>query len=212
MRVEYIDHMGDDMSVVNAARVSFANADDEGRTIKQNEKLIKYLATHGHWTPFAHTSITLRMTAPIPIRTQIFKHKIGFTENEESRRYVSHTPEYFTPTFRESVKNKKQGSGGEIEDNKKHTYFYKRFMDSAIKEYEEMLKAGICEEQARFVLPQGCMVNWYWTGNLASFGRFYKQRSHPHAQLEIQQLAKMVGDIIEPVFPVSWKALTREYL
>lgn len=212
MRVEYIDHMGDDSSVIKAARVSFANQGDEGRTEKQNSGLINYLARHGHWTPFAHTSLTLRMTAPIPIRTQCFKHKFGFVENEESRRYVSYTPEYFVPTFRTQVGNKKQGSGKEV-NSYQQGVLAREYVDGikyAIDKYEYLLGMGVAEEQARFVLPQGCMVNWYWTGSLSAFARFYRQRTDSHAQLEIQELAKQVGKIIEPLFPLSWEALTEQ--
>ena len=212
MKAVYIDHMGTDEAVVDAARVSFANQGDEGRTEEQNTKLIKYLAKHNHWTPFAHTSITLRMTAPVPIRTQCFKHKFGFVENEESRRYVSYTPEYFVPEFRETAANKKQGSGVKFAEGKQGRLRnqYHNAMLCAIQEYENLLHYGVCEEQARFVLPQGCMVNWYWTGSLAAFARFYALRSKPGSQLEIQQLAEQVGEIIKPLFPVSWAALTGE--
>lgn len=214
MKVEYIDHMGTDDSVVNAARVSFANEGDSGRTPEQNEKLIRYLAKHGHWTPFAHTAITLRMTAPIPIRTQCFKHKFGLVENEESRRYVSYIPEYFVPEFRIKVANKKQGSGSEFEgeDQAELQGLYLASVKASIATYEGLLERGVAEEQARFVLPQGVMVNWYWTGSLAAFARFYKQRTDDHAQLEIQQLAQEVGSIMEKLFPVSWKALTGDNL
>lgn len=210
MKVEYINHMGNDLAIVNAARVSFANADDSERTEEQNEKLIKYLAKHNHWTPFGHTSITVRMTSPIPIRTQCFKHKFGFVENEESRRYVSYTPEVFTPEWRQAADNKKQGSGGEL--NKLNSYDADKMYENTIKysldSYNRLLDLGVCEEQARFVLPQGAMVNWYWTGSLAAFARFYNQRTDTHAQKEIQDLAKMVGDIIKPLYPISWKCLT----
>lgn len=207
MKVELIDSMGNDMSVVNAARVSFANTGDEGRTDEQNRKLINYLAKHKHWTPFGHTSVTVRVTAPIPIRTQCFKHKVGFVENEESRRYVSYTPEYFVPDFRSQAENKKQGSGGLHPDSKILAAHYISAIESAIETYEMLLSRGVAEEQARFVLPQGVMVNWYWTGSIAAFARFCKQRMDPHAQLEIQELAKQVSDIIQPIFPVSWEAL-----
>lgn len=209
---ELIDYMGSDLAVVNAARVSFANQDDEGRTEEQNVKLIKYLAKHNHFTPFCHTSITLRMVAPIPIRTQCFKHKFGFVENEESRRYVSYTPEYFVPKFRKAADNKKQGSGGEFGTPQQYVLdeAYRAHMDKAIQNYERMLAEGVCEEQARFLLPQGCMVNWYWTGSLAAFARFYGLRSKPESQLEIQQLAEQVSEIIKPLFPISWAALTGE--
>jgi len=207
--VQYIDHMGSDASVVKAARVSFAG-DNEVRAIEKDTKLLNYLAAHGHWSPYSHTAITLRMTAPVPIRTQCFKHKVGFTENEESRRYVSYTPEYFIPTFRATASNKKQGSGDTLDYQEHLQEKYKSLLDYVIGEYEQLLLDGVCEEQARFLLPQGCMVNWYWTGSLSAFARFYKQRTDSHAQLEIQELAKMVGDIIQPLYPISWAALTKE--
>lgn len=209
MEAVYIDSMGTDKSVVNAARVSFANQGDEGRTPEQDEKLIQYLAKHKHWTPFGHTSITLRMTAPVPIRTQCFKHKVGFVENEESRRYISCEPVVFYPDWRESCDNKKQGSGGRMGPRMSNicTTAYDESVTLAIRTYKDLLSMGACEEQARFVLPQGCEVNWYWTGSLMAFARFAKQRLDPHAQLEIQELAKEVSTLIEPLFPVSWKAL-----
>ena len=205
-----VDHMGNDQSVVNAARVSFENADDETRTAAQDAGLINYLAKHNHWTPFAHTAITFKMKAPIPIRTQCFKHKQGFVENEESRRYISSTPEYYVPTFRNSVENKKQGSGEDLSegDQTAAQWVYSRWMETAIEMYEEALAHGICEEQARLYLPQGCMVNWVWTGSLAAYARFCKQRLDPHAQKEIQELAVLVSEQIAKLYPVSWKALT----
>jgi thymidylate synthase (FAD) len=212
--VEYISHSGSDTQVAMAARVSFAN-DKDTRSIEDNTKLIKYLAKHAHWSPFAHTSVTLRMKAPIPIRTQCMKHAVGFIINEESRRYISGTPEYFIPTFRTQADNKKQGSGGTISPEV-NTFIlneiYNPAMKYALETYESLLEEGVAEEQARFVLPQGCMVNWYWTGSLAAFSRFYSQRTDSHAQLEIQQLAKMVGDIIQPLYPISWAALTGDKL
>ncbi len=216
----YCDHMGNDLSVVKAAKISFADdetvqkfiykIDVEGTGGKSHEGLIQYLAKHSHWTPFAHTAITLRMKAPVPIRTQCFKHKAGFVENEESRRYIDSVPEFYVPIFRASVDNKKQGSGEELNiiDQKVEQALYKRSVESSIKDYLDALDRGICEEQARFYLPQGCVVNWYWTGNLASYARFVKQRSDSHAQLEIQELADKVSEIIATLYPVSWEALT----
>ncbi len=211
MNAELIDYMGNDLSIVKAARVSFANAGDNERTEEANEKLIRYLAKHGHWTPFAHTSITLRMRAPVPIRTQCFKHKSGFVENEESRRYIQSTPTFFMPDmFRKGCDNKKQGSGEDF--NAPNNYvMQQRFQshyDNCLKEYERALRDGVCEEQARFLLPQGAEVNWYWTGSLAAFARFFNQRTDPHAQKEIQNLAKEVGALIEPLYPIAWKELT----
>lgn len=215
MKAEYVDHMGTDKSVVRSARVSFAkdgDVDFDGPLSERDIKLINYLVKHKHWTPMAHTAITLRMTAPIPIRTQCFKHKVGFTENEESRRYIKSTPEIFYPLFRESVSSKKQGSGELLPEVTREELIdaYHLSVTSSVKTYEELLEEGVCEEQARLVLPQGCMVQWYWTGSLSAFARFYRQRTDPHAQLEIQQLAHMVGKVIQPLFPVSWEALTGE--
>ena len=162
-----------------------------------------------HWVPFGHPHITLRMTAPIPIRVQCFKHKIGFVESEESRRYISSTPEIFMPTYwREKAANVKQGSGDRHpQDAHWRTEYAKHCADSLIL-YEEMIENGICPEQARFVLPQGTEVNWVWTGSLYAFANFYNQRSDSHAQKEIQELASEIDKIISPLFPVSWSALT----
>lgn len=150
------------------------------------------------------------MTAPVPIRTQCFKHKQGFVENEESRRYISSEPTLFFPRFRGQVKNKKQGSGETLEDKEQQMAqnIYRNSCFNAMKSYNQLLALGVCEEQARFVLPQGTQVNWYWTGSLAAFARFAKQRMDSHAQLEIQELAKEISDIIQPLFPVAWEALT----
>jgi thymidylate synthase (FAD) len=238
MKAELIDHMGSDLSVVNAARVSFDKVSEwayscsecgevkpfEDGCIASNEdgcmslrnlkpedaKLIRYLAKHDHWTPFAHTSISLRMQAPVPIRTQCFKHKQGLVENEESRRYISGTPELFVPdAFRASpVGGAKQGSSGVHYDSRQWLVEYQETAIQCISLYEKMIADGVCPEQARFVLPQGCEVNWIWTGNLYAFANFYLKRTDPHAQLEVRQLAAEVGKIVEPLFPVSWAALT----
>ncbi len=224
MKAEYIDHCGTDLSVVNAARVSFAkesewelkeigglkNQPDVYGLCEKDERLIRYLAKHNHWSPFAHTAITLRMSAPVPIRTQCFKHKAGFVENEESRRYISDTPTVYVPTEWRSrpLGSVKQGSGDAHAESNEFSDDYVRICNEAVALYEHFIANGICPEQARFILPQGVLVNWIWTGNLASYARFYNQRTDPHAQKEVQDLARMVGDIIEPLFPVSWKALT----
>lgn len=163
-----------------------------------------------HWTPFAHTAITLRMKAPIPIRTQCFKHKQGLVENEESRRYISTTPEIFIPEFRLKPEGSiKQGSAGIHPKNEDMTAIYKTCVNNAVNAYETLLAYGVAPEQARFVLPQGAMVNWIWTGNLLAFANFFNKRSDSHAQQEIQDLAHAVAAIVEPLFPVSWAALTK---
>jgi len=212
MKAEYVDHMGSDLSVVNAARVSFDKVsalDEDGSLRNEDAKLIRYLAKHGHWTPFAHTAVTLRISAPVPIRTQCFKHKVGFSENEVSRRYVSKTPDLYVPKeFRTAPSgNVKQGSGGRHNRSDDWVQAYETSCKAAIDLYDVMIADGVCPEQARFVLPQGVEVEWIWTGNLASYARFYKQRTDPHAQREIRDLAEMVARVIEPLFPVSWNAL-----
>lgn len=210
MSVEYIDHMGNDNSVVNSARVSF-NKSADNYTQEQNEKLIKYLTTHKHEIPFAHTAITLRMKAPISIRTQCFKHKVGFVENEQSKRYLSNTPEVFVPEFRDKpTGNIKQGSGDTHTHNEIFKKYYAQQVNTCIGLYEQMIKEGIAPEQARFILPQGVMTEWIWTGSLLAFARFYNLRNEATAQKEIQDLAKQVGQVIAPLFPISWKALTEK--
>lgn len=221
MKAQYVDHMGSDLSVVNAARVSFDKTsewdwidDDLGGypVLKDADaRLIRYLARHNHWTPFAHTSVTLRMQAPVPIRTQCFKHKQGLVENEESRRYISSTPELYVPSvFRSKPEGSaKQGSAGDHPRSHEWRQQYRMAGEFAIRLYEDMIRDGVCPEQARFVLPQGCEVNWIWTGNVYAFANFYLKRTDPHAQQEIQRLAYEVGSIIEPLFPITWAALTR---
>lgn len=163
-----------------------------------------------HWVPFGHPHITLRVSAPVPIRVQCFKHKIGFVESEESRRYISSTPQLYIPdSFRSKAENVKQGSG---ETHALSEYWRAKYVAKCrgmIECYEDAIKDGVCPEQARFFLPQGCEVNWVWTGSLYAFANFYNQRSDSHAQKEIQELAEQVSQIIEPLFPVSWPALTQ---
>ena len=208
MKVEHIDHMGNDDSVVNAARVSFAKQADQ-YTDEQNARLINYLARYSHWSPFAHAFVTLRFKAPIAIHAQCVKHQIGFAMNTVSRRYVSDAPELFIPEFRLAPEGSiKQGSGGIHPENALIQQTYESFCDMVIKLYIDMIDKGVAPEQARFVLPQGVMTEWVWSGSLQAWARFYNQRSDSHAQKEIQDLAHMVGDVIKPLYPVSWTALT----
>ena len=163
-----------------------------------------------HWVPFGHPQISLRMQAPIPIRVQCFKHKIGFVESEESRRYISTRPEVFLPEyFRAKAANVKQGSGDRHDSSDRFMGLYSQAVTRAVDLYEQFLEDGMCPEQARFILPQGCEVNWVWTGSLYAYANFYNQRSNSHAQKEIQELARQVDEIIAPLYPVSWAALTR---
>ena len=210
MKVEHIDHMGNDDSVCRAARVSFAK-DPAQFTDAQNARLIKYLARHNHWTPFAHAFVTLRFKAPIAIHAQCVKHQVGFAMNTVSRRYVSDTPELFIPEFRTAPNGSiKQGSG-EVLDKISQVEVqrsYKAHCDNMIGLYNNMIDKGIAPEQARFVLPQGVMTEWVWSGSLQAWARFYTQRINPHAQKEIQFLAQEVDKIVGALYPIAWDALT----
>ena len=175
-----------------------------------NELVVYCRKIPEHWIPFGHPHITLRMEAPVPIRTQCFKHKIGYVESEESRRYISSTPAFYIPdVFREAAASVKQGSGKAHKDSDFWKHRYAVACAKAIQLYEDMIQTGICPEQARFALPQGCEVNWVWTGSLYAYANFYNQRSDSHAQKEIQDLAGEVNKIIAPLYPVSWAALTQ---
>ena len=163
-----------------------------------------------HWIPFGHPHITLRMSAPVPIRTQCFKHKIGFVESEESRRYISSRPVLYVPEhFRSSAANVKQGSGEMHPRSADWKDLYLQTCGDQIDLYEQAIADGVCPEQARFFLPQGVEVNWVWTGSLYAYANFYIQRRDSHAQKEIQNLAEQVNEIISPLYPVSWAALTQ---
>lgn len=218
-RAEYIDHLGTDLTVVNSARVSFDKTSDweqvdTGEEVlpSKDVKLINFLARHGHWTPFAHPQITIRETVPIFVARQRFKHMVGFVYNEISRRYVDDEPEFFVPDeWRGKPENAKQGSSEVIEGRGmacEHnlSMAYQRCKDA----YEFLLDSDVCPEQARMVLPQGMMTSYYVTGSLAAWARAYNQRIDSHAQKEIQDLAKIWGEIIEPLFPVSWAKLTAD--
>lgn len=208
IQLEYIDHMGDDDSVVNAARVSFAK-DASKYTKEENTKLIRYLAKHKHEIPFAHTAITVRVKAPISIRTHCFKSKIGFVESEVSRRYVKDAPKVYIPGFRKALANVKQGSSEELhEDNDKYEDMYEDVATQCISLYEDMIARGVAPEVARFILPQGTMTEWVWTGSLLAFARFYNLRSDKHAQKEVQEVAEKVALLMQKLFPVAWGALT----
>jgi thymidylate synthase (FAD) len=231
--VELVDVMGTDLTVCRAARVSFNKQSewdidevakkrliDSGSTFNAEElqvlslkdvKLIQYLAKHNHWTPFAHPQITMRVKAPISIRTQLFKHKQGMVENEISRRYVSDEPEIYHPRWRTSPTNgAKQGSEDFLEFGDQYNNcntIYDLAVQQAMFAYNTLLAKGIAPEQARFILPQGTYTEWWWTGSLAAYARVCKLRSDSHAQWEIQQYATAFSAIISPLFPVSWSAL-----
>ena len=171
--------------------------------------LLKEIRTRPtHWSAFAHTAITIVCSAPVPIRTQAFKHQVGLTANEESRRYIDAKPQYYIPEFRSRPTGSiKQGSGLVHHNNLHWKQKYYLQCVAAIQTYEDMISDGVSPEQARFVLPQGTIVNWVWTGNLYAFANFYIARSDTHAQKEIQELAEQIDLILRPLFPKAWQAL-----
>ena len=205
--VEYIDHMGSDLSVVNAARVSFAKQHEDFDGDKDN-RLLRYLANHGHWSPFAHTSLQLRISAPIFIARQLVKHQVGLVWNEISRRYVDDEPSFFIPQdLRGRAENVKQGSGGILEDSHWANFLLKHTTEVAFDGYTALLLEDVAPEQARMVLPQNTMTEWIWTGSLLAFHRVATQRRDPHAQLEAQEVGHKIADICSVHFPNSWRAL-----
>jgi thymidylate synthase (FAD) len=217
MDAELISHLGNDLTVVNAARVSF-DKESEWESITpagpvenvlkdKDVKLIKYLAKHNHFTPFTHCMITLRETVPIFVARQRFKHTIGFSYNEVSRRYVNDTPEgsHYTGLTSQEVNGKlrdKEEANGLIMSPEE-------IYDDCLRTYKQLLSIGVCAEQARMVLPQSMYTSYYVTGSLAAFARAYKLRSDDLAQIEIQNLAERWNNIIEELYPVSWEALTK---
>lgn len=267
MEVKLISSMGDDLQIVNAARVSFGKKSEwdtvekgvmgtpgfriEKVLSKADQGLIQFLArgctsgeweelsekflenTHivdwvlvewwddqkredllnhikkmpDHWTPFGHTAITLHIKAPIFVARQLGKHQVGFVWNEVSRRYITDEPEFYIPeTWRKAAVNVKQGSSDETMEVTPEDL---EFREACLERYKVSLEKGICPEQARMDLPQSMYTEWYWTGNLYGFANVYNQRTDSHAQKEVRDVAHQIGEIIEPLFPCSWSALTR---
>jgi len=201
MEVTYIDHMGSDLSVVNAARVSF---DKEHQEFQENDYgLIAYLSQNNHWSPFAHTFLSFRIKAPIFVARQLVKHQVGLAWNEVSRRYVNSPPEFYTPDgWRKAAKNIKQGSSDELVNlESEHLY------EKPLAVYNRMLEAGVCPEQARMVLPQSMMTEWIWSGSLYAFSRVCNLRLDAHAQRETQEVAQGISSIAAEHFPASWPIL-----
>ena len=207
MNVELIDSMGSDLTVVNAARVSFAKVSEQ--LDDKDERLIHYLAEHGHWSPFAHAFLQYRIKAPIFVARQLVKHQIGLSWNEESRRYVDNPPEFHTPkVWRGRPKNSKQGSDGEVEDQNTPQKVLEQTNLLAFKNYNILIKQGVAPEQARMILPQTMMTEWFWSGSLQAFARVCNQRLDNHSQEETQVIARQIQEQALTKFPVSWMALS----
>lgn len=209
--VELIDSMGSDLSVVNAARVSFAKESfweeyQEGQLFEKDQKLISYLAIHNHWTPFAHCFLSYRIRAPIFVARQLVKHQVGLAWNEVSRRYVDDEPEYWFPeVWRGKPVNAKQGSSGVVDFE---NIGYIKFLINELNHmYITCAEEGMAPEQIRMWLPQNTMTEWIWSGSLAAFARVCKQRLDPHAQAETREVAQKINDLVPKEFEHSWKAL-----
>jgi thymidylate synthase (FAD) len=212
MKVTYIDHMGSDLTVVNSARVSFNKESQLEKKVGHSDlsdkdiKLIKYLASHGHWSPFSHCSIQFRIEAPLFVARQLVKHQVGLAWNEVSRRYVDSLPSFYTPKmWRKRADNVKQGSSDEQVE-----YDISQYTLSCIQEYQHMLDAGIAPELARMVLPQNMYTEWYWSGSLYAFARVCNQRLDSTSQKETQYIADLISQECARYFKHSWKQLTGE--
>jgi thymidylate synthase (FAD) len=212
IEVTYKGHMGNDLTVVNAARVSFGKESEwdyeesDAYSFKQHmkardKKLIQYLAKHKHISPFGHCFASFHIKAPVFVARQLVKHKF-LRWNEISRRYVDSEPEFYVPnTYRGRSLDKKQGSAGKV------TVSDNGFNEIAMTEYEYLLDLGVCPEQARMVLPQSMMTEWYWSGSLDAFADMCKLRCAPDTQAETAEVAWEIDRTMIALFPVSWKAL-----
>lgn len=221
MSVAYVDHMGTDLDVVNAARVSFHKESDwhfhpsgvphSGQKFlsEQDKKLIKYLSDYNHWSPFSHCTVKFRIKAPIFVARQLIKHTVGFSWNEVSRRYVDSDPEFYMPDeWRARDKNLKQGSKDEVvKGNDCYRDAAKRYVSHLDQLYKGMVAGGVCPEQARMLLPQNMMTEWIWTGTLYAWARMCQLRLDSHTQRETQVIAKEINKYMKNLFPESWEAL-----
>lgn len=223
--VELIGHYGNDDTVVNAARVSFHKESSE-YSEEQNSKLINYLAKHKHFSPFNHAFLSFRIKAPLFVARQLVKHKF-LPWNEVSRRYVDDEPEFYFPgvgQWRHKADNVKQGSGefgavltplyegqedlwGDYDNKFDPNMHVSVLTEECVSLYRDLIKSGVCAEQARMVLPQNMMTEWMWSGTLGAFADMLKLRLDPHTQYESRLVACMIKNHIEPLFPVSVKAL-----
>lgn len=211
MKLTYKSHLGSDQFIVDAARVSFSKESGQ-YTEEQNTKLLKYLAKHEHWSPFAHPQISIHVKVPIFLARQWFKHIVGSVKNEISRRYVDSEPEFWTPTeFRSrSTSGAKQGSGEPSPNQEDLKHAYGNALWEAIYDYNYLIQAGVCPEQARAVLPQATYTEFIDTGSLAYWARLYCQRNEATAQKEWLDLTSQLDQIIRPLFPTAWETLTND--
>ena len=213
IKVDFIDKMGSDISVVNAARVSFNKKSDfnEDGSFKQgDERLIAFLARENHWTPFGHASLSFHIKAPIFVARQLVKHTVGLVWNEVSRRYVDSSPEFYVPSkWRRKNEDKKQGSHEDqfVDLSYSEEQAFHDIMQNCQSLYENFLDIGVCAEQARMILPQNTMTEWYWSGSLHAFARVCNLRCKKDTQKETREVADQIDEIAKQHFPISWKYL-----
>ena len=208
MKVDLIDTMGSDLTVVNAARVSFDKT--SSKLSDKDIRLIEYLSRHKHWSPFSHAFLQFRIKAPIFVARQLAKHQVGLSWNEVSRRYVDYEPEFYTPvSWREKPEDTKQGSGGEAASQYFPSLYLKDIVELAQTNYKKMIMQGIAPEMARMVLPQNMLTEWYWSGSLYAFARVCQLRLEETAQIEVQEVARQLSAHCLTKFPHSWNALMK---
>ena len=221
MEVQLIDKMGSDLTVVNAARVSYAKESEwesvtpagplPGVIKEKDEKLIGFLAKHNHWSPFAHCSLQFRIKAPIFVARQLVKHQVGLSWNEVSRRYVDFPPELYKPeSWRGRPIDSKQGSDGTVELGQTIDHNLETTMESCLILYHTLIEKGVAPEQARMVLPQSMITEWYWSGSLYAFARVCNLRCAKDTQKETRDIADEINKICEELFPYSWKHLRNQ--
>lgn len=203
IEVTYIDHMGSDLSVVNAARVSFHKVSEEFKA--GDEKLINYLAKHKHFSPFNHAFLTFRVKAPIFVARQLVKHKF-MPWNEVSRRYVDEEPEIYFRPFHGKAANIKQGCDEAVEVDLPYAD-YLTTVEYQIANYNEAMDLGAAPEDARMLLPLCLMTEWVWSGTLGAYCDMLRLRLDPHTQYDSRIVAQKIYEQMEPLFPVSVKAL-----
>ena len=220
IKATYVDHMGSDLSVVNAARVSFGKKSEletvtvqrdvgfywqESQLKKEDEKLIHYLAKHGHYSPFGHCFASFHIKAPIFVARQLVKHEY-LRMNEISRRYVDSEPEFYEPeVWRGRSKDKKQGSDGVAKDIQ--TDALPQWHDDALRYYSMLLESGVAPEMTRMVLPQSTYTEWYWSGSMDAFANMCNLRLKEDTQYETRLVAQQIDKAMGDLYPVSWKAL-----
>lgn len=221
--IEYVDHMGSDLSVVNAARVSFdkqskwdgnSEASESElifKVLKDGDKrLIHYLAEHNHWTPFGHASLSIRVKAPIFVARQLVKHQVGLVWNEVSRRYVSDNVQIYTPTTVHLAPEGSIKQGSSDQTTSEWESSMKTNAMAAVTLYNEMIANGVAPEDARMVLPLSMYTEWVWSGTLAAWARVCKLRCDPHTQSHTRTYGEGIARIARDTFPAAFAALMKD--